>query len=275
MEMAILKIVAGILAGVAALYLLVAVALYLGQRRVLYLPDDNVPEPARAGVPEMERVSLATGDGLSLAAWWRPPTMPDRPTLVHFHGNGGHIGHRGVKMRPYLDAGFGLLMVEYRGYGGNPGRPTEQGLYRDGRAALAHVDAAGIPRDRLVLYGESLGSGIAVQLASEGRAAAVILESPYTSMAAAAAHHYPWLPARPLIHDRYDSLAKIARIGAPLLVLHGERDRVVPVRMARALMDAAARPKEAVYFPQAGHEDLYQHGAAEAVLAFLTRLDPG
>lgn len=271
MVTAILKL----LAGVAALYLLVAIGLYLGQRRVLYLPDNNTPEPARAGVQEMERVSLATEDGLSLTAWWRPPATPDRPTLIHFHGNGGHIGHRGLKMRPYLDAGFGLLMVEYRGYGGNPGRPTEQGLYRDGRAAVAFAEDAGIPRHHLVLYGESLGSGIAVQLASEGRTAAVILESPYTSMAAAAAHHYPWLPARTLIHDRYDSLSKIARIHAPLLILHGERDRVVPVGMAHELMDAAAEPKEAAYFPEAGHEDVYRHGGAEAVLAFLGRLDPG
>ncbi len=258
-----------VLGGATALYIAVATGLYFGQRKLLYIPDSEIPDPARAGVPEMQRVVLSTEDGLQLVAWWRP-AEPGRATIVYFHGNAGHIGHRGFKFRPYLEAGLGVLAVEYRGYGGNPGRPNEEGLYRDGRAALVWLDGRGIDSGSRVLYGESLGTGVAVQLATESGGAAVVLESPYTSIADVAAQHYRWLPAHPLIRDRYESLAKIAGIEAPLLILHGERDRVVPAAHGRALLSAAHEPKQAVFFPDAAHEDIYDHGGATAVLRFLS-----
>ena len=240
----------------------------------MYFPDGAVPDAELAGVPEMSPVRLTTDDGLTLLAWYRPATAEDLPTLVYFHGNAGHIGHRGAKVRPYLAAGFGVLLVSWRGYGGNPGSPSEAGLYHDGRAALDFLARAGVPPSRIALYGESLGAGVAVQMASERPerpVGAVLLESAYTSMAAVAAHHYWYLPARYLVRDRFDSLAKIGRIGAPLFIVHGERDRIIPVAMARALFAAAAEPKEARFFPAAGHNDLYDHGAAEAVIDFLGR----
>ena len=240
----------------------------------MYFPDGAAPDAELAGVPEMSPVRLTTDDGLTLLAWYRPATAEDRPTLVYFHGNAGHIGHRGAKVRPYLDAGFGVLLVSWRGYGGNPGSPSEAGLYHDGRAALDFLARAGVPPSRIALYGESLGAGVAVQMASERPerpVGAVLLESAYTSMADVAAHHYWYLPARYLVRDRFDSLAKIGRIGAPLFIVHGERDRIIPVAMARALFAAAAEPKEARFFPAAGHNDLYDHGAAEAVIDFLDR----
>jgi len=261
-----------VVAAVLAIYLIIAIALYFGQRRVLYLPDRRTPDPTRAGVAEMRPVTLATEDGLDLLAWWRPPQASDNGTLVYFHGNGGHIGYRGYKLRPYLDAGLGVLIVSYRGYGGNPGSPTEEGLYADGRAALAFVTDEGIPLSKLVLYGESLGSGVAVHLAARTDVAAVVLEAPFTSIPDVAAHHYWWLPARQLIHDRYNSETKIDEVDAPVLILHGERDRVVPIRFGHALLVAASEPKTGVFFPEAGHEDLYEHGAARRVLDFLADL---
>ncbi len=249
--------------------------LLLAQCRMMYFPDAQVPVPERAGVPEMAAVALTTDDGLELLAWYRPPPH-SAPTVVFFHGNAGHIGHRGRKVRPLLDAGFGVLLVSWRGYGGNPGSPTEQGLYHDARAALSFLADAGVPSSRVVLYGESLGSGPAVQLATERPVAAVVLEAPFTSVAEVAQRHYWFLPARHLVLDRFDSLSKITRIGAPLLIVHGEKDRVVPVEMGRALLAAAREPKDAVFVPDAGHNDLYDHGVADAVIAFVERtVGPG
>ncbi|MGF1640179.1 MAG: alpha/beta hydrolase, partial [Rhodospirillales bacterium] len=151
---------------VAAGYVVVVGAMFAFQRSMLYLPSTTTPLPATSGVPEMRPVGLVTADGLDLVAWYRP-AAEGHPTIVYFHGNGGHIGHRGSKVRPYLDAGYGLLLVSYRGYGGNPGRPSEEGLYRDGRAALAFLGTHGVPPARTVLYGESLGTGVAVHIAAE------------------------------------------------------------------------------------------------------------
>ena len=250
-------------------YALLTGGLFLGQRRLLYFPDRTPPNLPLAGLDGMETAELATDDGLSLLAWYAPARNTDRATLVYFHGNAGHIGHRAGRVRPYLDAGHGVLLVSWRGYGGNDGSPTEEGLYRDGRAAFAFLDRAGVAPETTVVYGESLGSGVAVQMARERRVGGVVLESPYTSIPAVAAHHYWYVPAAWLVRDRFDSLSKIGEIGAPLLVLHGELDRVVPVEFGRELFAAAREPKTWRGFPRAGH-DLYDLGAAEAVLAFLS-----
>ena len=243
--------------------------LALAQRHLMYFPDTGKPDPADFGVPEMGEVILKTGDGLDLMAWYRAPRSDTLPVILYFHGNAGHIGFRAAKVRPYIDAGFGVLLLSYRGYGGNPGRPTEEGLYQDGRAAVAFVAGKGIPARRTVLYGESLGCGVAVQLAIEGTPAAVVLEAPFTSTADIAAKHYPFVPVRYLVWDRFDSMDKIGAVQAPLFFLHGERDRIVPVGYGRKLFEAAPEPKSARYFAEAGHNDLYSYGAAEAVIGFI------
>ncbi len=260
------------LIGVAG-YAVLLGGLYLAQRRLIYFPDAEIPDRARAGATMMEDVRLATADGLDLLAWYAP-ARGGMPTIVVFHGNAGHIGHRFDKLRFLIDAGHGLLLVEYRGYGGNPGSPTEDGLYADADAALAFLAGRAVPSERTVLYGESLGSGLAVEAARRTRVGAVILEAPFTSVADVAAAIYWYVPARRLVLDRFDSTAKIAAIGCPLLILHGERDNVVPARYGRALHEAAREPKELWIAPEGDHNDLYDHGAREVVLEFLAR-SPG
>ena len=264
-----------LIATVIGVYIIFVAALYVFQRNLMYHPDSMVPFPAGSGVSEMEVVGLVTDDGLRLLAWYRP-AEEERATLVYFHGNAGHIGTRGDKVRPYLDAGLGVLLVSYRGYAGNPGSPTEKGLYADGRAALGFLAERGIGPASVVLYGESLGSGVAVDVAHRQAAiepvAGVILESPFSSIADVAQTHYPFVPARWLVRDHFDSVAKIAAISAPLLVLHGGRDRVVPLRFGRRLSTAAAQPKENRWFDEAGHNDLYSYGAATVVTAFIERV---
>ncbi len=271
----VLASLSSIAAVVAIAYLALAALLFLFQRSLLYHPSATVPTPAESGVGEMRVVGLRTEDGLTLQAWYAPPRTAGGPVVVYFCGNAGHIGYRAFKVRRLLDAGFGALLVGYRGYGGNPGRPTEAGLYADGRAALRFLDGEGVTPGRIVLYGESLGSGVAVRMAQEqaggGPVAGVVLETPYTSIADVAAWHYPLLLARWLVRDRFDALAAIGAISAPLLVFHAHDDSIIPIALARRLFDAAAQPKEARWFDSGGHGGLFEAGAGDLVTDFIRR----
>jgi hypothetical protein len=223
----------------------------------------------------MREVKLKTADGLELMSWHRAAAS-GRPTLVYFHGNGGNISYRAFRIHPYLDRGYGLLLVEYRGYGGNPGTPTAQGLYEDGRAAMAFIADQGVPADDVVVYGESLGGGVAVQIAAEQAHAskavgALVLEAPLSSVTDVAAFHYPLVPVRWLLKDRFESAEKIGDVAAPVFIIHGENDRIVPIRFGRALFKAAKEPKESWWISGGDHEDLHHFGLQSAVLDFVAR----
>ena len=267
-----------ILGVVACGYVMLLAALYLLQRQMLYFPDQTVPSPAESGLPDMSVVRPRTADGLDLGAWYRP-ARAGRATILYLHGNAGHIGYRGRRVRPFLDHGFGVLLLEYRGFGGNPGRPSEAGLVSDARAAIAFLKDAGVRSEDVVLYGESLGSAIGIAIAAEladagEPVAAVVLEAPLSSVREIAAHHYPWVPVRWLLHDRFESASRVAAIGAPLLIVHGDGDRVVPIRYGKMLFDAALQPKEAVWISGGGHEDLSRFDLHRIVFDFLARRLP-
>jgi fermentation-respiration switch protein FrsA (DUF1100 family) len=262
----VLTAVAGIYAGVIGI-------MYFSQRQLMYHPSGNLAAPAAYGVQEMALLSLNTADGLSLQSWYSPPPV-DRPVVVYFHGNAGHIGDRGFKARPFLDAGLGVMLVGYRGFGDNPGNPTEAGLYHDAEAALAYLQGIGVGPERWVFYGESLGTGLAVEMAKRAAdksspVAAVVLEAPFSSMGDAAQSRYPFLPARWLVKDRYHSISKIADIAAPLLVVHGTRDSVVPMSLGRRLFEAARKPKVFSTVDGAHHSNLFDFGVSDLVLRFL------
>lgn len=264
------------LACVAGGYLAVVGVLYVCQRNILFLPSSHVGTPAAAGAGDMREVTLQTADGLALTAWYKP-ARDGQLTMVYLHGNGGNISGRVKRVRPYLNAGLGVLLVDYRGYGANPGAPSEEGLYADARAALRFVEDDGVAPAQTVLFGESLGSALAIRVAAERAAegrpvAAVIGEGAPSSVVEVAARRYPFAPVRTLIRDRFDSSAKVAEIGAPLLLIHGERDRVVPIDFSRALYDAASEPKTAHWIAAGGHNDLPQYGIDAVVLDFLARL---
>jgi fermentation-respiration switch protein FrsA (DUF1100 family) len=246
--------------------------LFVVQRQLLFPAGTEPPSLERAGLAGiMEPVKIVTADGLDLLAWYHGPPNRNAPLIVLFHGNGGTIEIRAAKAKTYISAGFGVLLPEYRGYGGNPGSPSEAGLYADGRAALAFVAARGIAPDRVVLLGESLGTGVAVQMAVEQRVAALVLEAPYSSVADVAQGDFPWFPVWWLMRDRFDSVEKIARVGAPLFVIHGGLDRTIPVRFGRTLFAAAVQPKEAMWLPDAGHDVIGKYAVDTAVLDFLKR----
>lgn len=252
-----------------ATYVVLLVFLLFFQRSLIYHPDTTRPVPAAWNVRDMSEVTLITVNGQKLLAWWKPPKSSNGPVVAYFHGNAGHIGFRGSKVRPYLNQGFGVLLLAWRGYSGNDGKPTEAGLYEDGMAALGFLEENGIARENQVLYGESLGSGVAVELASKGHGGALVLEAPFTSLPRVGASHYPVFPVRWLMWDKFDSVAKIGGIQIPKFIIHGEQDRVIPVRFGRALLEAAKEPKQGQFVPQASHNNLYEYGAARSIIGFI------
>jgi uncharacterized protein len=245
--------------------------LYLFQRSLLYPANPYRPLPAELRVPELQVVTLRTKDGLDLVGWYGAP-RDNRPTIVSFHGNGDFIGGHAALARLLLDHGYGVLLTSYRGYSGNPGAPTEDGLYEDGRAAMDFLEARGA---RIVVHGFSLGSGVAVQLASERQVSGVILEAPFTAAVDVAASAYPFVPVHLLMHDRFDSLAKIGAIGAPVLVTYGTHDEIVPSAQVERLYAAIAGPKSRVAIAGATHNDLARQGSGGAAVEFLERLEAG
>jgi uncharacterized protein len=262
----------GVVTVTLGVYFAGLVLLFALQRQLLFPAGTEPPNLERAGLAGlMEPVKIATADGLMLLSWYHRPPTEGAPLVILFHGNGGTIEIRAAKAKAYIDAGFGVLLLEYRGYGGNLGSPSEAGLYADGRAALAFAAAQGVTPDRRILIGESLGTGVAVQMAVEQHVAALVLEAPYTSVADVAQSDFPWFPVWWLVRDRFDSADKIARIGVPLFVVQAERDEVIPVRFGRMLFAAAAQPKEAMWLPGAGHGVIGQYAVDAAVLDFLKR----
>ena len=255
----------------ATLYGFLVAALYLYQRSLLYHPDSSVPLPHAHGVPEMLPLRIAVEPGVDILAWWQPPADAGKPVVIYFHGNAGHLGERGYKIRHFIDAGYGVLLTTWRYNAGGGGQPSEVGLLADADAALSHVAGLGIAPMRIALYGESLGSGVAVALAARHEVGGLILETPYSSVADVAQAHYWYVPARWLIRDRYDSVSRIGEVRAPIMLLHGDADTTIPIRFARRLHDAAPSSTEAHFFPGGGHTDLYDRGAARLVIDFLER----
>lgn len=259
--------------GMVALgYVMLLGGMAMFQREMIYHPGQDIGEPAASGVAEMSAVPLRTDDGLVVTGWYGPPASPGAATVVLFHGNSGTLADRAHKARAFLDAGYGVFLAGYRGFGGNPGRPSERGLYADARAAFTWLGTRGTAPERIVVYGESLGSGVAVQMACEKRVAALVLEAPFTLLPELAPPFVGTVLARILMADQFDNLSKISNVAAPILVIHGERDTVVPAEMGRRLLAAAGADKDAAFFPHAGHNDLWHFGAGERALAFLARV---
>ncbi len=270
----VLALFGGTLAAMAlAAYGFASLTLYLGQRHLLFenATFGDIAHPRRIGMTNIRPLTVATADGLNLSMWFKPP-YPGCPTVVYFHGNDGDVKVRAFKMEPFLHAGWGALFAEYRGYAGNPGRPTEAGIYEDARAAIHHLAMEGIPPGQATFLGESLGSGVAVKVAEEFGPAALVLEAPYTSIADVAQTMYWFMPAKLLMRDRFPSIDRIAHVHSPVMIIHGEQDKTIPVDFARRLLAAAPDPKRGVFIAGAGHSNLFSYGAVDAIADFV---DPG
>jgi fermentation-respiration switch protein FrsA (DUF1100 family) len=258
----------------AALYAASCLGIYAFQRHLLYFPDPVHYTPQQAGLTGVEEVSLAAPDGVRLVAWYKPAAA-GAPVLLYFHGNGGGLNIRRGRIEALSAAGYGVFLLSYPGYSGSTGSPSEKGIIAGALLAYDHLKDRGIKPGQIVLYGESLGTGVAVQTAAQRPAAAVILEAPYSSVAAEAKAHYGIFPVDWLLLDRFDSAAHIGRINAPLLVMRGSLDGVIPARSSHTLFEAAKEPKEYQEFRGGGHNDLFSFGALDRIRAFLDKHSAG
>ena len=249
-------------------YACVVVAIYIFQRKMLYLPTQTPDYQKRLSIESLNITRVTTEDKLRLIAWHLNGD-PGMPTILYFHGNSGTLFDRADKYRLLNQQGFGVIALSYRGFSGNPGAPSEQGLYKDGRAAIAYAKAQGIEENALILYGESLGSGVAVQMATEMKPAAIILEAPYTSVRGRAEELYPYLPVKYMIKDHFDNMEKIGNVTAPVLILHGEKDETIPAQHGQLLLATANEPKKGIFYPNVGHVDFDMEELTREVKKFV------
>lgn len=250
------------------------------QRRLIYFPDRAAPPPADTVLPGARDVVLCTEDGLELHAWYVPPSGPDRGVAVLMApGNAGNRAGRAPLAARLAAEGVAVLLVDYRGYGGNPGRPSQQGLARDVRAAHRYLaEQAGIPPHRQLYFGESLGAAVVTELATEHPPGGLLLRSPFASLPAVAQVHYPGVPARLLLRDRYPVVEQIRAVPVPTVVVYGSTDTVVPAEQSRAVAEASPALLRAVRVAGADHNDVVLLDGPEvigAVRELVAGLDPG
>ena len=259
-----------IIIAIVGIYIAVVAAAYVRQRGMMYFPDALriAPEEVEADASE---IIFTSGDATELVAWFRAPE-PGEPTVLYFPGNAGSIAWRSERMKYLAAKGYGYLFLNYRGYGGSGGSPTEEGLIADGLAAYQELIRRGIDGNRIFLFGESLGAAVAVQVASQREVKAVVLEAPFTSAVDVAVKTYPYLPARLLMKDRFESVNHIKFIAAPLLIVHGELDQVVPFALGEKLYQDALEPKFFMAVRDAGHNELDIASVRARVEQFIDEL---
>lgn len=254
-----------LLATLAALYLVAAGYLFLFQRSYVFHPSGALAEPAELGLSGIEVVTLQTKDGTTLTGWYGEPN-PGQPTVLYFHGNSGNLSGRAERFRQIQASGFGVLAVSYRGFASSGGSPSEAVLFAD---AVEIFDWLHQRTADIVIYGESLGTGVAAYLAAERPARALVLEAPYTAALDIAGETYPWLPVSLLMRDPFLTREHIQRVDEPVLIVHGTQDRVIPVEHGQRLYEAAQDPKQIAIIDGGGHGDLWDRGLWPTVLQFV------
>lgn len=237
-------------------YAAVAVGIVLLQRRLMYHPNKHISAPEQYGLLGVQDIMIKSKDGTPIQIWQRE-ARDGYPTILYFHGNAGNLADRAAKFSAMIDYGYGLLALSYRGFGKSGGEPEERGIYRDARAVVDYaLTQLHIPPKKLIYFGESLGSGVAVQMASENAPGLLMLEAAYTSVETRSAELFPYvLFARTLVRDKYNSMAKIRSVRAPLVMIHGARDDTIPLRHGRELFAAAHEPKSMIVYPDVNHTD--------------------
>lgn len=251
------------------LFASVLLLMYIFQRHLIYFPDRHTPDLKKFHAQDMNVVTLHTRDNKTLKSWYIP-ARENKPTLLYLHGNAGHIGYRMPLAREFIKSGLGLFLLEYRGYGGNKGSPTENGLYEDSETAMNYLIKQGINTPNIVVFGESLGTGVATKLASEHQFCALVLQSPFTSLTNLSRQHYPWLLLKPW--DQFNSIERIKKIHTPLLVLHGTMDRIVPYSEGLTIFQEANEPKTLKTFKGYDHNNLWSNqGFSDEILNFIRK----
>jgi hypothetical protein len=254
------------------IYFLVLVFLYFYQRNLLYHPNENNYSEDKISV-DIENVRIKTSDNIELLGWYHEKNLKDFKTLIFFHGNAGSLENRIHKLNHFRDMNINFLIIAWRGFSGNNGNPSEQGLYEDGKSAIDWLIKKGVSEKNLILYGESLGTGVATHLAQNKNFAGVILETPFTSMIDAAKKFYPYIPVKLLLKDKFENYKKIKNINSPILIMHGEADQLVPFSMGEKIYEIANEPKYSYFTKYDNHMMEYDENLVLALKSFFKSLN--
>ena len=250
------------------IYLIIIAYMYLNQRKLLYLPSENNYLDDQIDF-NFKEVFIDVEKNLKLKAWLIENDFKNKKTLVFFHGNAGNLSNRTYKLNQLSKLDLNIIILAWRGFSGNEGEPSEQNLYNDAKKTIDWLNSRGVKNKNIILYGESLGTGIAVELGQTNQFGGIILESPFTSMTNAAKNIYPWLPVKYLLKDKYDSEKKIKNIKIPILIMHGKKDNIVPFKMGKKLYDLANNPKFFYFTENDDHMLTFDEKLVSAIKDFL------
>jgi len=254
------------------IYLFILISTYLFQRNLLYHPSENNYFGDQLLV-SVEKVKIKTKDNIELLSWYHTKNNNDYKTILFLHGNAGTLENRIHKINHFKDMNINFLLVAWRGFSGNKGQPTEQNLYEDARSAVKWLDSKGIKENNIIIYGESLGTGIATEIAQNKNFAGIILESPFTSMIEAGKDKYPYLPVKFLLKDKYESEKKIKNIKSPILIMHGKVDNIVPFHMGKKMYELANNPKYSYFSEYDDHMMEYNEKLLNVLKKFIYSLN--
>ena len=253
-------------------YLLVLIFLYFSQRNLMYHPNENNYFDDQLLV-NIEKVKILTEDNINLLAWYHEKDLKNFKTILYFHGNAGSLENRIHKLNHFNNMNVNFLIIAWRGFSGNEGSPSEKGLYKDGNSALKWLFEKGVVEKNIVIYGESLGTGVATHLSQNRNFAGVILETPFTSMTDAAQKFYPYIPVRFLLKDKFENKKKVKNIISPILIMHGEKDQIVPFSMGKKIFEIANKPKYSYFTKYDDHMMEYDENLIQALNSFLDSLN--
>ncbi len=263
-----MKIVIGIL----VIYASVLVLLFIFQRNLMYHPDENNYFGDKLEV-NVEKVKIKTSDNIDLLGWFHKKDLKRLKTIVYFHGNAGKLENRIHKLNHFKDMDVNFLIIAWRGFSGNEGKPSEEGLYIDGNSAIMWLKNLGLSEEDIIIYGESLGTGIATEIAQNNNFAGLILETPFTSMIEAAKNFYPYIPVSLILKDKYKNNLKIKNVNIPVLVMHGETDQIVPFWMGEKIYEIANQPKYSYFTKYDDHMMEFDENLVLALKTFIKSLN--
>ena len=253
-------------------YFLVLVYLYFFQRNLMYHPNENNYSNDELKV-NVEKIKVTTKDGIDLLGWYHEKNLKEFKTLLFFHGNAGSLENRIHKLNKFGEMKINFLIIAWRGFSGNKGKPSEKGLYEDGQSAIQWLLEKGLNEKDIIIYGESLGTGIATHLSQNKDFAGVILETPFTSMVDAAKTFYPYIPVNLLLKDKFKNEDKVKNINSPILIMHGEVDQIVPFAMGKRIFEIANEPKFSYFTKHDNHMMEYDENLLKALNSFLKSLN--
>ena len=266
--MSFLKIAIGLL----IIYTFFLVLIFIFQRNLMYHPDENNYSGDKLEV-DIKKVKIKTYDGIDLLGWFHKKDLKKFKTIVYFHGNAGKLENRIHKLNHFKDMDVNFLIIAWRGFSGNDGKPSEEGLYIDGNSVIKWLKNLGLLEEDIIIYGESLGTGVATEIAQNNNFAGLVLETPFTSMTEAAKNFYPYIPVGILLKDKYENDKKINNINIPVLVMHGETDQIVPFWMGKKIYEMANQPKYSYFTKYDDHMMKYDEKLIDELKIFVKSLN--